>query len=520
MSGTRFMPLCGSNMIGGSKLLLEFDESRVLLDFGTNFKGMNEYYEEFLKPRAPCGILDHVTMGILPNVRGLYREDLEHPDVVLDGLKIGRIDALLLSHAHVDHSGDIGFLRRDVPVVTSRMSAAIAKAMQDSSQTAIGSDGVYANLREHKPGSPVLDAVTGDMPQRDFCLADGKPSKGLEEFWKFYPPALMSKATKKRIVPGKLLTGIPDVKFTACPVDHSIKGACGYIIETSRGSIVYTGDLRLHGLEGKKTLEFADAARRAKPLALITEGTTVGRPAGEQVSEEAVQENISGLLDGMKGEFAIADFGPRNIERLQIFLRAAKEAGRRLVVPVKDAYLLSAMRLADGSTPVPGDDMLIYDCPRSDHGGWEKYTFGHLFPGSSIKPSAVRAAPGDFLLAFSFWDMKHMVDLKPEKGHYLYSSSEAHSEEQEIDFMRLRHWLDRFGIKHYGFDFDEKDRPFFPKGLHASGHASEEDLREIVNKIDPEAVIPVHTEEPGWFEKEFGGSRRVLLPEQCEWVDL
>lgn len=46
------------------------------------------------------------------------------------------LHVVLLSHAHLDHSGYISFLRQDMPIVSSRCTAYIAKAIQDSSRAA------------------------------------------------------------------------------------------------------------------------------------------------------------------------------------------------------------------------------------------------------------------------------------------------------------------------------------------------------------------------------------------------
>jgi ribonuclease J len=530
MTGLMLLPLDGTDTIGGTKLLLQLGDSSVLLDFGTNFSRMNTYYEEYLRPRSTMGLLDHVVMGTLPDARGIYRQDLVHPDLELKGPEVWGIAGVLLSHAHVDHSGDIGFLRPDIPVATSPMSAAIVKASQDSGRAEVGRDCVYCTPRilEDKRRSKILKSSREDAVGREFAVGREGRSKDFEEFWSLSPSELMSTRGRPRKTNMGLLTdGIPGIRYRRFPVDHSMKGAAAYAIDTPTGTVVYTGDLRVHGLRGDLTKRFMEEARSPRPHVMIIEGTRVREDEfseGEDssVSERDVLENVKPMIDGMTGDTVIADFGPRNIERLEIFLGAAKECHRRLVVTTKDAYLLHAMHSVDPSVPTPGDDMLVYDSPKGSEGKFEEWVLELGYPGASVLPQDIRTAPGDYLLCFSFFDMKHLIDLRPSSGHYIYSSSEAHSEDQEIDFIRLGNWLSRFDMRPYGFSFEE-GRPVFTGedgALHASGHAAPSDLVDIIESVDPEMLIPVHTEHRKWFVSAFGGQRKVILPERMTPIGL
>jgi ribonuclease J len=535
MSGLTLTPLDGADTIGGSKLLLEYDGLGILLDFGMNFARTNRYFEEYLKPRTTTGLLDHVMMGTVPDVKGLYRKDLMHPDLELKGREVKRVDAVLLSHGHLDHSGDIGFLRRDIPVATSAMTAAIAKASQDSSRSEPGREPVYISERcvQETRGTKLLRSSRGDLFGRDYVLLDQAPTDDLLWFWGFLPSSELSKRTNTaKLVPGGLDHGLVGVGCKMMPVDHSIKGASAFILETSQGNVVYTGDLRMHGLRNNMTRDFVAAARAAKPYLLVTEGTRVRKDGADDESnrgkatEEEVRQTADMILSSVNGKFAIADFGPRNVERLEIFLEVSLKVHRKLVVTTKDAYLLHAMHTVDPSVPVPGDDMLVYNSPKGSTDKYEEWIFDHAYADSLVKPKEVSKSPGDYLLSFSFWDMKHLIDINPSGGHYVYSSSEAHSEEQAIDFVRLGEWLARFDITPHGFrieDNGDKKEPVFESHdgpLHASGHASPEDLQHMVREIDPEVLVPVHTEYHKWFEDTFGGERKVIIPRRYEAIDL
>lgn len=123
----------GASTIGGNKILLEDGDTSFFLDFGTSFSTRYQYFEEFLTPRSRVGLLDLVHMGLLPPLRGIYRSDLEN----ITGRAWERAqrspqyrechaDAVLLSHAHMDHCGYISFLSPNIPIVSTCMTAYLA----------------------------------------------------------------------------------------------------------------------------------------------------------------------------------------------------------------------------------------------------------------------------------------------------------------------------------------------------------------------------------------------------------
>lgn len=73
----------GVNEIGGNKILLEDKDTKVFLDFGKGFGRRSSFFEEYLNPRTANGIVDFLTMGLLPDISGAYRDDL----LVLAGRK-------------------------------------------------------------------------------------------------------------------------------------------------------------------------------------------------------------------------------------------------------------------------------------------------------------------------------------------------------------------------------------------------------------------------------------------------
>ena len=66
----------GVGEIGGNKVLLEDEGTRIFFDFGFPFKKRARYFEEFLSPRPGAGLLDLMEVGLIPPIKGILREDL------------------------------------------------------------------------------------------------------------------------------------------------------------------------------------------------------------------------------------------------------------------------------------------------------------------------------------------------------------------------------------------------------------------------------------------------------------
>jgi ribonuclease J len=156
LGGVRLHVFGGWEEIGGNQILLEDREGALLLDFGRPFGRWGTYFTEFLSPRSTLGLRDLLYLGLLPPVPGLYRDDGEDTlfpsdlerDLLGDHLPSGEEAlALLLSHAHLDHTGAVAYLRRDLPIVATAATAAIAKAMQDIAQVGLDGEAVYLSPR-------------------------------------------------------------------------------------------------------------------------------------------------------------------------------------------------------------------------------------------------------------------------------------------------------------------------------------------------------------------------------------
>jgi ribonuclease J len=104
-----------------------------------------------------------------------------------------------------------------------------------------------------------------------------------------------------------------------------------------------------------------------------------------------------------------------------------------------------------------------------------------------VSSDYVHENQSELIMDLDFYQFGELIDIKPDEGsHFIHSMSEPFSEEDMEDQV-MHNWLNYFNIKFHQ--------------LHASGHMNREELMEMVKRINPRKVFPVHTENPAFFKK-------------------
>ena len=525
----------GAGEIGGNKILVEDGAHRVFLDFGMSFGRMGDFYEDFLQPRTNSGLRDLLALGILPKIDGIYRQDLLEFDGLEETLaELGvaddslwaadvksyeeirgrdgspAVDGVIVSHAHMDHFQHVSMLDERMPVFCSETTKAVIETAEELSADRFGTDVI--NVKRRSIAKLGKSAFFPDTPKVETeCV----------------PRPVNAVCAGKAFAVGMMEAELH-------PVDHSVPGATAIVLRTGEERIVYTGDLRFHGLAGHLTHQFRDALAGSRPDILIAEGTRIEKDTPD--SEAGVLEECTQLVSQAGPALAMVAFAWKDTTRYRTMIEVARETGRTLVVSAKLAYLLHKLSSLPDAPVRPACDepnvkvylkrkgSMLYSM--NDYVG-SKYDLGYSAEWDKkdcstihtehyecgVRAYDIAADPGRYLLHLDFYELNELIDLRPPPGSvYVSAVSEPFNMEMELDRDRLQRWLQRFGVNPPDFE---------PIYAHASGHASGPELIEMVKAINPKVLIPVHTEHPELFVEALGGSGiEVRIPTLGEPIAL
>jgi len=435
----------GVNEIGGNKILLKDGDTKVFFDFGMSFAMKKQFYSPpFLSPKSETSLQE---LEILPKIAGIYKFDPNPPEV----------DAVFLSHAHLDHSAHLSFIKREIPVYCGETTQIILQALSESRRAD-------------------LEFNVADLDFRNFRT-------------------------------GKKIT-VDNLEIEPVHVDHSVPGAYGFIIHTSNGAVVYTGDFRDHGAKPEMTREFVEKAKNAQPVAVVTEATNM---TGATVSSETeVEDKLNRIVTRTDG-IVMAGFANSDVDRLNSFYHIAKQNHRCLAVSLKQAHLLDSLRKDKGlRIPCLDDDvMLIFRKSKKRFDKWETQLIEQYAPQNKVfDVFEASKQQCNVILAMSFYDFEELVSLQPTAGScYILSSSEPFNEEMEIDYDRLTNWLNHYGVPQYQ--------------VHVSGHMMPLQLKAALKEMNAARTFPIHTENAELFAKFTRDLKSQVTPvEKCREYTL
>jgi len=402
----------GAHTIGGSCIEINHNGCRIILDAGMPLMDKNGEEIDEKKFKHPS-----IENGIMPDVEGLYKD--QTPDV----------DAVLISHAHMDHYGLLDHIHPSIPVYLSKGSRAL--------------------------------------------IDIGKI---------FYPDINKTLFENFKILEHWKPVNIGPFKITSYLVDHSAYDASSFLIETDNKKVFYSGDFRGHGR--KRVLLERMIKKPIKDIdCMLMEGTTLnGGHKDIFENETEVEKGLCNIFTNQKDISFITASGS-NIDRLVTIYRAAMACRKTLVLDLYTYYVLDKLKkLSPKLPPHQNDHIRIYyihkhaqdivDCLGKD--------LLYKYKSRKIEREEIVKNRNEMVLKLPVSAMGRIInELTPHKAldnvKFIYSMWPGYLEKDS-----------------YYNDFCNKYQTELVK-VHVSGHAYFEDLKRLANALNPKMLVPVHT---------------------------
>lgn len=299
----------------------------------------------------------------------------------------------------------------------------------------------------------------------------------------------------RRTLPKQTPVSFGALTVTAIPVDHSAPDAVALLVEADGKRLLYSGDLRAHGRKSYLWDRLKDGDLKGTIDVLLLEGTTLGRPAGEVITEQSLEPKLLQLLEPQRN-LALIFCSAQNLDRIVTIYRAVKRLRKIMVIDLYTAYTLHALRCLSPNLPQ-------WDWPEVKVIQW-RYQ----------QQSLINAGQSSFIEATK----KHLIGwkgLKARKGEIVLlmrTNNRITALEREFgaevaEMQIIWSMWDGYWAE------DRYVRPLCEKHgierstLHTSGHAAWKDLKSFVEALQPKAIVPIHTAHAGDYTRDLDNVR-------------
>ncbi|HST08859.1 MAG TPA: ribonuclease J [Terriglobales bacterium] len=283
---------------------------------------------------------------------------------------------------------------------------------------------------------------------------------------------LLDDADLREIRPGERVKIGP---FTVHPIQvtHSLVDCVALAIHTPLGVVIHTGDFKVDPTPTDNRLfdlhAFAEYGKEGV-LALLQDSTNVERK-GYTPSERAVRRKFDEVFARTERRLFISCFSS-SIHRIKLAIDLAFEHGRKIAFIGRSMNNSAEIAEDLGYVEIP-EGLLIHPGDMKNHPPQKVCV---LISGTQGEPmSALSRAAVD--------NHKH---AKIEKGDTVVLSSRIIPGNEKAIYRMIDHLFRREAHVIYE---DGSSPP-----IHVSGHASQEELKLIINLVKPRFFIPVHGE--------------------------
>ena len=264
-------------------------------------------------------------------------------------------------------------------------------------------------------------------------------------------------------------------QFTIHPIQvtHSLVDCVSLAIHTPLGVVIHTGDFKVDPTPTDNRLfdlhAFAEYGKEGV-LVLLQDSTNVER-RGYTPSERAVRRKFDEVFARTERRLFISCFSS-SIHRIKLAVELASEHGRKVAFVGRS--MISSSEIAEdlGYLDIP-EGLLI-------HPGEVKN-----YPPQKVC-MMISGTQGEPMSALSRAAVDNHKHAKIEKGDTVVLSSRIIPGNEKAIYRMIDHLFRREAHVIY----DDNSTP----PVHVSGHASQEELKLIINLVKPKYFIPIHGE--------------------------
>ena len=270
---------------------------------------------------------------------------------------------------------------------------------------------------------------------------------------------------------------IGDIKITPYLCDHSAFDAYMFLLDCEGKKILYTGDFRSNGRKSFEPL----LRKLPKVDVLITEGTNLSNDKIGKINltEKELEKKGIELLEG-NDRLVFVLMAGTNIDRIVTFYKIANATKRLFLL---DTYAGKITDTIGGNIPNPR----TFSNVRIFLTNQDKYEILKNYPKNKIGKNEI--ANKNFMMCIRS-SMKQYLENRSKEFSFegcvlFYSMWEGYKKQENMkEFLKF---MEEKGVKTIS--------------LHTSGHADEKDFDKLIKKVEPEIIIPVHTENSEWFKR-------------------
>ncbi len=432
----------GLNTIGGVNASVCYGKDRVIFEFGSAYQPATDVFDARVRPRKKNWIRDMLRIGILPRIDGVFRREDLAGEALVSAEESDWNTAVFITHLHLDHMAFIGTVAPEIPVYMHHNAVTIERALEATQK---GVPSLERSYRDIVPNEPIS---VGDIEVLPILCRD---------------------------------TSYCDFAF---------------LITTPDGTIHWTGDLCLHGLQADKTLRQMEILKQRGVDVMLCDCTSfmdsvlsrmipdcdpqkilpsADLPEG-MFSEEDYYAYLFAQIKDLKG-LCVFNYYQREMDDAARFLAWAEALGRICVFEPDAAYIIYRFFGIEPHVYFPDTAA----CQNGEASPWMRELLAHC---TLVQIEEICDDPSKYMVQNSYENVLELFSLPDKDGVYLHADGIPIGAFDPA-YANLRKIIAMTGFS-YVSCFCEK---YF-------GHGYPQQVKFFVDSVNPNVLIPCHSYNP------------------------